>query len=133
VEDLALSLNKQLSWSSVLELSRTTFSVSFSNLERENLNTRIEDENQRASLSITRKVSSESDLKLTFEYTNNLFALKQENERQDRYRRYDLQYNKSLSTRMSVKLGVSHINRSSTSQSHNYEEDRIYLNFSKGF
>jgi len=133
VEDQALSLNKQLSWSSTLALPRTTFSLSISSLSRENLNTRIEDENQSASFSIKRKVSGKSNLQLSLEYTENHRSLKQDNEQQDRYRRYSLEYDKSLNSRLTVTLGLSHLNRSSTTQSFNYEEDRVYLKLRKGF
>lgn len=133
VEDLALSLNKELQWSSELALPRTTFSISLASMNRENLNTRTEDEDQRASFTIKRKVSGKSNIQLNLDYTNSHFSLKQENERQDRYRRYSIEYAKSLNSQLNVKLGVSHLNRSSTIQSFNYEEDRIYLNLSKGF
>lgn len=133
VEDQDLSLNKELKWSSKLELSRTTFSLSLSSLNRENINTRVEDENQRASFSINRKVSGKSNLQLSVTYTDNHLSLAQENERRDRYRRYSLEYDKSLNSRLTVKLGLSHLNRSSTTQSLNYEEDRVYLKVSKGF
>jgi len=133
VEDLALSLNKELRWSSELALSRTTINVSISSLNRENLNTRIEDEDKRASFSINRKVSGKSNIQLKLEYTDTHLAVKQESERQDRYRRYSLEYDKSLNSKLTVKLGISHLNRSSSTQSFNYEEDRITLNISKGF
>jgi uncharacterized protein (PEP-CTERM system associated) len=133
VEDLGLSLNKELKWLSELKLTRTTFSVSLSSLTRENLDTRIEDRNARASFAIKRKVSGKSNLQLKLEYSDNHFLLAQENERQDRYRRYSLEYDKSLNSRLNIKLGLSHLNRSSTEQSFNYEEDRVYLKFSKGF
>jgi len=133
VEDIDLSLNKELKWSSVLALSRTTFSFSLSSLVRENLDTRVKDENQTASFSIKRKVSGNSNLNLTMEYTDNHLSLKQENERRDRYRRYSLEYDKSLNSRLTVTLGLSHLNRSSTTRSFNYEEDRVYLKVSKGF
>jgi len=133
VEDQALSLNKELNWSSDLALSRTTFSLSLSSLTRENLDTRVEDENRNASFSITRKVSGKSNLQLSMEYTNTHQALDQESERQDHYRRYSLEYDKSLNSRLTVTLGLSHLNRSSTTQSFNYEEDRVYLKVSKGF
>jgi uncharacterized protein (PEP-CTERM system associated) len=133
VEDLAMSLNKELKWSSELALSRTTFTLSLSSLARENLDTRIEDENQRASFSIKRKVSGKSNLQLSMEYTDTHQALDQEGERQDRYRRYSREYDKSLNSKLTVTLGLSHLNRSSTTQSFNYEEDRVYLKVSKGF
>jgi len=133
VEDQALSLNKQLSWSSTLALPRTTFNLSISSLSRENLSTRIEDENQSASFSIKRKLSGKSNIQLSLGYTENHHLLKQDNEQQDRYRRYSLEYDKSLNSRLSVILGLSHTNRSSTTQSFNYEEDRVYLKVSKGF
>jgi len=133
VEDLALSLNKELTWLSELALSRTTFTLSLSGLARENLNTRVDDENQRASFSIKRKVSGKSNLQLNMEYTDTHQALDQDSERQDRYRRYSLEYDKSLNSKLSVTLGLSHLNRSSTTQSFNYEEDRVYLKVNKGF
>jgi len=133
VEDLALSLNKNLSWSSTLELSRTTFSFTLSALNRQNLNSLVEDENKRASFTLNRKVSGKSNIILDIQYTDTHQALVQVNERQDRYRRYSIEYDKSLSSKLTIKLGVSHLNRSSTTQSFNYEEDRVYLNFSKGF
>jgi uncharacterized protein (PEP-CTERM system associated) len=133
VEDLAMSLNKELKWSSELALSRTTFNISLSSLSRENLDTRVEDEDQRASFSIKRKVSGKSNLELSMEYTDTHQALDQEGERQDRYRRYSLEYDKSLNSKLTITFGLSHLNRSSTTQSFNYEEDRVYLKVSKGF
>ena len=133
VEDLDRSLKKELTWLSTLELARTTFNVSLSSSTRENLDTRVQDKNQRASFSIKRKISGKSTLQLNFSYTDNHLSLEQDSERQDRYRRYNLEYDKSLNSKLTVKLGLSHLNRSSTTQSLNYEEDRIYLNFSKGF
>ncbi|NQZ87225.1 MAG: TIGR03016 family PEP-CTERM system-associated outer membrane protein [Colwellia sp.] len=132
-EDLDLSLNKELKWSSKLQLSRTTFDFTLSSSVRENLNTRTEDENQNASFSIKRKISGNSNLQLNLEYTNDHRSLKQLNEQQDRYRRYSLEYDKSLNSEFTIKLGLSHLNRYSTKRSFNYDEDRIYLKFSKGF
>jgi uncharacterized protein (PEP-CTERM system associated) len=133
IEDLDLSLNKELKWSSELALSRTTFTLELSSLARENLNTRVEDEKQKASFSIKRKVSGKSNIQFTLEYTDDHRLLKQENERHDRYRRYSLEYDKSLNSRLTVTFGLSHLNRSSTTQSFNYEEDRVYLKVKKGF
>jgi len=100
---------------------------------RENLNTRVQNKNQSTSLSIKRKISGKSTLKLNFDYTDNHQALEQINERNDRYRRYSIEYEKSLNSQLMVKLGLSYLNRSSTLQSFNYDEERIYLNISKGF
>jgi uncharacterized protein (PEP-CTERM system associated) len=133
IEDLALSLNKQLNWSSELQLSRTSFALSLSSLSRENLNTRVNDENRSASFTIKRKVSGKSNIQLSIKYNNNHFALNQDSERQDRYRSYSIEYDKSLNSELTFKIGISHLNRSSIEQSFNYEEDRITLNFSKGF
>jgi len=132
-EDLDLSLNREFTWSSELKLPRTTLNVSLSSSVRENLNTRVEDENQRMSFSIKRKISGKSNIELNLEYSNNHLSLKQVNERQNRYRRYSLAYDKSLNSTLIVKVGLSHLNRSSSSQSFNYEEDRITLKLSKGF
>jgi len=133
VEDFSLSLNKQLNWSSNLVFSRTSFNLSLSSSKRENLNTRVEDEKQNASFSMNRKISGKSNIQLTLKYTDNHLSLKQINERQNIYRSYSLEYDKSLNSQFTFRLGVSHLNRSSTTQSFNYEENRIYLKFSKGF
>jgi uncharacterized protein (PEP-CTERM system associated) len=133
VEDEDLSLHKEFSWSSRLELSRTSFNFLLSRIRRENLNTRVEDEDKRATFGILRKVSGNSTLQLSFGYSDNHYSLDQEEERQDRYRRYSVEYDKSLNSRLTVKIGLSRVNRGSTAQSLNYEEDRIYLKVSKGF
>jgi uncharacterized protein (PEP-CTERM system associated) len=133
VEDQDLSLNKSFQWNSTLALPRTTFNLALSEVRRENLTTQVEDENVGASFTISRKISGNSALNLNLQYTETHYSLNQENERQDRYRRYSLEYDKSLNSEFIVKFGLSHLNRSSTNQSLNYEEDRIYLNFSKGF
>jgi uncharacterized protein (PEP-CTERM system associated) len=132
-EDLSLSLNKELNWISELKLPRTTLRFSLSNSKRENLNTRVEDENKSTSFAIRRKISGKSNIQLKLEYTDNHLALKQVNERQDRYRRYSIEYDKSLNSEFTVNLGISNLNRSSTTQSFNYEENRITLKLSKGF
>ena len=91
VEDLALSLNKELNWLSELKFSRTTFRFSLSKLNRENLKTQIKDEDKRASFIIKRKISGKSNIQLKLEYTDKHLSLEQINERQDRYRRYSLE------------------------------------------
>jgi uncharacterized protein (PEP-CTERM system associated) len=133
VEDLDLSLNKQLNWSSVLTLPRTTFSLILSSSDRENLNTRVEDKNQSASFSINRKISGNSNIQLRLEYNKNQYLLDEEGERQDIYRRYSLEYDKSLNSNLTFSLGLSHLNRNSSTQSLSYEEDRVYLKVNKGF
>jgi uncharacterized protein (PEP-CTERM system associated) len=132
-EDQDFSLEKRLSWSSTLTLTRTTFTLTLSDLKRENLNTRVEDDNTSVSFSANRRISGRSSLRLIASYNDNHFALDQPNERQDRYRRYSLEYQKSLNSIFKMTFGLSHLNRSSSTATSNYDEERIYLNVSKGF
>ncbi|MBA6290449.1 TIGR03016 family PEP-CTERM system-associated outer membrane protein [Colwellia sp. MB3u-4] len=133
VEDNVFSLNKTLSWNSSLTLPRTTISFNASQQNRENLDTRIEDELSSASLSIKRRVSGRSSAGFTLSYTETSLQLDTELERTDRYRRYQLDYETSLNSALSFNVAVSYLNRSSGNAPLNYEEGRVSAKITKGF
>jgi uncharacterized protein (PEP-CTERM system associated) len=133
VEDDVLSLNKTLSWSSVLALPRTTFSLKANKQNRENLDTRLEDDRASASLNISRTVSARSNIGLNISYTETSFQTNTEFERKDRYRQFKINYDKSLNSALSFDLVISYLNRSSNDSTLNYKEGRISATITKGF
>ena len=133
VEDDVLSLNKTLSWSSVLALPRTIFSLKANKQNRENLDTRAEDDRASASLNISRTVSAQSSIGLDISYTDTSFQTNTEFERRDRYRQYQINYDKSLNSALSFDFVISYLNRSSNDSTLNYKEGRISATITKGF
>ncbi len=133
VEDNVFSLNKTLSWNSVLELPRTTISFDANGHNRDNIETRIEDNKKSTSFSIKRKVSGNSSVGINLSYTETNLQIDTEFERSDRYRRYIVNYEKSLNSAFSFDLNISFLNRSSNNETLNYEESRVSAKITKGF
>ncbi len=133
VEDNVFSLNKTLAWKSELALPRTTISFNANRQNRDNLETRVEDEYNSASLNINRKVSGRSSVGLDVSYTETNLQIDTEFERSDRYRRYSLNYEKSLNSALSFDLSVIYLNRSSDNAPLNYQEGRVSAKITKGF
>ncbi|MFT6247905.1 MAG: hypothetical protein ACJAVU_001082 [Cognaticolwellia sp.] len=133
VEDNVFSLNKTLSWSSTLALPRTTISFNANVQNRENLESLNKDEQSTTSLNIKRKVSGRSSINLDLSYTETNLLVDTEFERIDRYRRYQISYEKSLNSALSFDLSLSYLNRSSDNALFNYEEGRVSAKITKGF
>jgi hypothetical protein len=133
VEDNVFSLNKTLSWNSSLTLPRTTISVNANQQNRENIDNNIEDQLSGASLNVSRKLSGRSSVSANLSYTETSLQLDTEFERTDRYRRYQLSYERSLNSTLSFNLALSQLNRSSDNVLLNYDEGRISANIIKGF
>lgn len=133
VEDNVFSLNKTLNWSSVLTLPRTTISFNANQQNRENLETFNEDEQSAASLNVSRKVSGRSSISFDLSYTETNLRIDTEFERIDRYRRYEISYQKSLNSALSFDLSLSYLNRGSDNALFNYEEGRVSAKVTKGF
>ena len=139
-EDDVFSLNRRLAWSSVLELPRTTFNLTLSANNREQLNTEgqgDEDQYRSASFSVKRKVSGYSSLTFTGSYHKNIINKKNSDvvrsTQDDQYRRYVIDYTRELNSNLSTVLGVSYLNRNSNRDIYNYDESRVYLQIKKGF
>lgn len=133
VEDNVFSLNKTLSWSSTLALPRTTISFNANVQNRENLESLNKDEQSTSSLNIKRKVSGRSSINLDLSYTETNLLIDTEFERIDRYRRYQISYEKSLNSSLSFDLSLRYLNRSSDNALFNYEEGRVSAKITKGF
>lgn len=133
VEDNVFSLNKTLSWNSSLTLPRTTISVNANQQNRENIDNNIKDQLSGASLNVSRKLSGRSSVSANLSYTETSLQLDTEFERTDRYRRYQLSYERSLNSSLSFNLALSQLNRSSDNALLNYDEGRISAKITKGF
>ena len=133
VEDNSFSLNKTFSWSSTLALPRTTININMNQQNRENLDSLIEDELSGASLNVSRKVSGRSSVSFDLSYTETSLQIDTEFERTDRYRRYQLSYDRSVNSALSFNLALSYLNRSSENITFNYEEGRVSAKITKGF
>jgi len=133
IEEQQYNLSKRFSWGTTLNLPRTTFGFGIDRNRRINLDSLVEDEYFTSSVNIKRKVSGHSDLTIRFGYTKNHFQKQQELERLDRYRKYDIEYNKKLNARLNFVFGLSYIDRVSTDIQYTYEEQQAYLRFTKEF
>ena len=133
VEDQDYTLSKMWLWDSTLTLPRTTFTLTLSDNERENLTTRVIDEISTASIRAERKVSGFSTMALSASYRDNHYDLEQLTEQRDRYRRYGIEYKRQLNNSFNATFSIEHTNRSSTRILSNYEESRVNLQLSKDF
>jgi hypothetical protein len=135
VESNEYSLNKALNWSSKLQLSRTSFSISASTNEKTSLNTNIVDDTFDTSINITRTVSPKSNFSLSagFNYSiydkNNPAGSRQE----DYYRTISANFTRNLASALSCNFTMRHINRDSTIDSFSYDEVRAIINITKEF
>lgn len=133
VEDNAFSLNKTLTWNSTLELARTTVNFNANIRNRENLDTRVKDESSSIALRASRKISGRSNFSVDLSYNESNLQIDTTQERIDRYRRYQLSYDKSLNSALSINFAVSYLNRSSDNATFNYKEGRLSAKITKGF
>jgi len=135
VEDNEFSLNKRLVWQSQLALSRTTFTLDLSNRERESLSTGIIDDYLDARFSITRRMSSRSDITVYVSYNKNVFDKdKPDGPRQeDIYKTLSATYNKSLASSLKAFFTLQYLDRQSNFERYTYNEARASINLTKDF
>ncbi|MCP4324112.1 MAG: TIGR03016 family PEP-CTERM system-associated outer membrane protein, partial [Alteromonadales bacterium] len=122
VEDNEFSLNRRLSWQSQLTLARTTFTFDLSGRERESLSTNIIDNYLDARFTITRRMSSRSDVTMYVSYNKNTFDKdRPEGARQeDVYKRFSATYNKSLASSLKAFFTLQYIDRQSNIERYTY-------------
>ncbi len=136
-EDDTFSLNRQLTWSTVFALPRTSFNLSLNGNNRENLDTKAEDQYRSVRLSVKRKVSAYSTFTVSGSYNKNDMHTRNENDlsqtQQDEYKNYAIDYSREINSRLSAVLGLSYLNRESNRTEYTYDESRIYIQVSKGF
>lgn len=135
VEDNAFSLNKRLAWQSKLTLARTTFSLDLSNRRRESLSTAIIDNYLNARFSITRRMSSRSDVTVYVDYTNNVFDKDRPDgpRQEDTYKTLSTTYNKSLASSLNAFFTLQYLDRQSNFERYTYTEARASINITKDF
>jgi len=135
IEGNEFSLNKTLSWQTQLTLSRTTFSLSINNRERESLNTGRQDDSLSANMSITRKVSGKSDFTITADFRREEFdkSNPETNGQNDYYRTVATTYTRQLARTLSTNFTLQYLDRSSSEVIRTYEEVRAIFNISKDF
>jgi uncharacterized protein (PEP-CTERM system associated) len=135
IENNEFTLNKRLSWQSILTLSRTVFSFDLSGRERTSLSTDIVDQYLDASFTISRRTSKKSDINLTTRYsentfdTNNLDGVSQK----DIYKIISTTYNRSLASSLNAFITLQFLDRNSTRTDRVYTEARASINITKDF
>ncbi|TWX71054.1 TIGR03016 family PEP-CTERM system-associated outer membrane protein [Colwellia demingiae] len=134
-ENNEFSLNKRLSWTSLLALTRTTFSLDLSNRDRESLSTGIIDNYLDARFSVTRRMSTRSDITVYVDYSKNVFDKdRPEGPRQeDIYKTLSTTYNRSLASSLNAFLTLQYLDRASNVELLTYTEARASINLTKDF
>lgn len=135
VENNEYTLNKRLAWSSVLQLSRTSFTLRVATNNRESLESNIFDDYYDGSLKIDRKISPRSNLSLSGSFRHTIFDKNNpEGSRQeDYYRTIASTYSMNLASSLLSSFTLRYINRSSTNARYTYDEIRASLNITKEF
>lgn len=135
VESDEFSLNKSLTWSSQLQLSRTVFGMSLSTNERTSLATNIVDDILDANINFIRTISPRSTLSLSASFNSSIYDKENPggNRQEDYYRTISASYTKNLLSELSYNLILRHINRDSTINNLSYQEMRATINITKEF
>jgi uncharacterized protein (PEP-CTERM system associated) len=134
-ENNEFSLNKRLAWTSLLSLTRTTFTLDLSNRDRESLSTGIIDNYLNAGFSVNRRMSAKSDVTVYFDYNKNIFDKdRPEGPRQeDIYKTLSTTYNRSLASSLNAFLTLQYLDRQSNIERFTYTEARASINLTKDF
>ncbi len=133
VEDNQFSLNKSLNWTSTLALAKTQLVLSLDGNERKNLTDLQTDTVKNANVNLLRQLSKRSRFDLTLSYTENYLNKNTDDQRRDRYRQYQLSYQRNINNSLTSEVHLTYINRSSNEQAFNYKEGRFNVVFSKDF
>jgi len=136
VEDDQFSLYKRLSWNSELALARTTFTLTLSHNERENLTDSNIDKTFISSLSARRKMSGRSNIALTWQFSHvdyNTNAIDTIATQSDYYRNILLSYQRTMAKTLDGDINLEYRNRSTQRNDRDYEELRVSLNLIKKF
>jgi len=134
-ENNEFSLNKRLTWNSTLALVRTTFSIDLSSRARESLDSGIIDDYLQGRFSVTRRMSSRSDLTIYLDYSKNVFDKDRAGgpRQEDTYKTLSATYNKSLASSLNAFLTLQYLDRESNIERYIYNEARASINLTKDF
>jgi len=135
IESNEFSLNKRFTWTSKLQLARTSFSINSSASRREGIESKVIDDTLGASLTIDRKISGRSNLTLLAKYDYRIFdkSNPEGSRQEDHYRTISATYTKDLASSLSTHFTVQHVNRDSTIEQYTYDEVRAIINITKEF
>ena len=135
IESDEFSLNKRFSWSSQLQLSRTSFSLAISANERKSLETDVVDDTLDANISVTRTNSQKSSVSLSAAFSNSIYDKNNPlgSTQEDYYRTISANFRKNLASSLSWNFTVRHVNRNSTVDRLSYNEVRAIINITKEF
>lgn len=135
IESNSFQLLKNFTWSSKLNLARTTFSINASASRREDLETKIADDTLSASFNIVRRISGRSNLSIEAKY--DYFGFDRSSfsttNQEDRYNTISATYDRKLASSLSAEFTLQQINRNSNIERFNYEEFRAIINVTKEF
>lgn len=129
-----LSLTKTLSWESQLAFKRTTAKLKLTSDKKEsmsNVTTDTDVDTYGAELSLDHQLTRNTTLTPSFQYKYYKFFKGNENTQQDHYRKWDLELSHKFAAELSVDLELSIEDRSSTSSSAAYQENRVSINLRK--
>lgn len=135
VESNEYSLNKRLTWSSQLQLSKTLFGVNVSTNERTSLETNIVDDTLGANINVTRTISPKSNLSLSAAFNYSIYDKENPagSRQEDYYRTISAIFTRNLASSLSCNFTVQHVNRASTIDRFSYDEARVIINIIKEF
>lgn len=134
-EDNDYWLNKRFSWSSVLTLPRTKFSLKVTSSDRQNLNSDINNTIKSISLSADRKITPSAAIVFKASYDERSYGqlINNLNDQIDKYNRYSANFNKKLNKSLKFNLDLEHTKRTSNQVRFNYSENRLSLGLTKDF
>ncbi|MGL1957605.1 MAG: TIGR03016 family PEP-CTERM system-associated outer membrane protein [Colwellia sp.] len=135
IESNEFSLNKNLAWSSKLQLSRTSFALNILGNEREGLQSGVIDQHLDAGIAIERKISGKSNFTISANFRHEHFDKEnpQGSRQEDYYRTVSATYTKKLASSLSTNFTIQHVNRGSSEEQYNYDEMRAIINLTKEF
>ncbi len=135
IESNEFSLNKRFTWTSKLQLARTSFAINTSASRREGIESKVIDDTLNTSLTIERKISGKSKLTLSAKYDYLVFDKDNPagSRQEDHYRTVSATYTKDLLSSLSTHFTVQNVNRDSNNDQYTYDEVRAIINVTKEF
>lgn len=134
IEDLSLS--KQLTWNSSLELRRTTFSLDMSADNQQAIRTLSSDTETdiySIEISVSHNLSRKTTVTPSFMFENYDFQRAGTTYQKDYYRDLAFELEHDFTDEFSASMELSYTDRSSTNFASEYQENRIYVNVRKEF
>lgn len=129
-----LSLTKTFSWESQLAFKRTIAKLIITSDKKQSMSNIANDtqvETYSSKLNLEHKLTRSMTLTPGFQFKHYKFYNQNESNQEDYYRKWDLELSKKFAADLSVDFELSYEDRSSTSSSAAYQENRVSLNVRK--